>query len=111
MTNPSETTKSGKTPALPRSLPAPAGGGSTRAIPTKRPPHPFFVDSYSVEAHYHISVLIGYWIECSEPPGCASQGDTVEEALEMIRDAIKGHLEIHEEDKQGERKKRALRPA
>lgn len=39
----------------------------------------------------------GYWIECPSLPGCASQGDTVEEALEMIKDAIKGHLEVLEE--------------
>lgn len=36
----------------------------------------------------------GYWIECPSLDGCASQGDTVEEALEMIKDAIEGHLEI-----------------
>jgi predicted RNase H-like HicB family nuclease len=36
----------------------------------------------------------GYWIECPALPGCASQGDTVEEALAMIKDAIKGHLEV-----------------
>jgi len=36
----------------------------------------------------------GYWIECPSLPGCSSQGDTIEEALEMIKDAIKGHLEI-----------------
>lgn len=41
----------------------------------------------------------GYWIECPSLPGCASQGDTVEEALEMIKDAIKGHLEVMEEEK------------
>jgi predicted RNase H-like HicB family nuclease len=45
----------------------------------------------------------GYWIECLELPGCASQGDTVEEALEMIRDAIEGHLEIMEENKKAEK--------
>jgi predicted RNase H-like HicB family nuclease len=39
----------------------------------------------------------GYWVECPSLPGCTSQGDTVEEALEMIKDAIKGHLEILEE--------------
>ena len=39
----------------------------------------------------------GYWIECPSLPGRASQGDTVEEALEMIKDAIKGHLEVLEE--------------
>lgn len=36
----------------------------------------------------------GYWVECPALPGCDSQGDTVEEALEMIKDAIKGHLEV-----------------
>ena len=36
----------------------------------------------------------GYWVECPELPGCSSQGDSVEEALGMIRDAIKGHLEV-----------------
>jgi len=41
----------------------------------------------------------GYWIECPLLPGCASQGDTVEEALEMIKDAIKGHLEVLEEER------------
>jgi len=40
----------------------------------------------------------GYWIECLSLPGCSSQGDTVEEALEMIKDAIEGHLEILEEN-------------
>jgi predicted RNase H-like HicB family nuclease len=39
----------------------------------------------------------GYWIECPELPGCSSQGDSVEEALDMIKDAIKGHLEVEEE--------------
>jgi predicted RNase H-like HicB family nuclease len=43
----------------------------------------------------------GYWIECPSLPGCASQGDTAEEALEMIKDAIKGHLEVVEEEKKG----------
>ena len=34
----------------------------------------------------------GFWIECPTLRGCASQGDTIEEALEMIKDAIIGHL-------------------
>ena len=41
----------------------------------------------------------GYWVECPSLPGCSSQGDTVEEALEMIKDAIKGHLEVEAERK------------
>ncbi len=48
----------------------------------------------------------GYWVECPELPGCSSQGDSIEEALDMIRDAIKGHLEVQEELKKGAAQKR-----
>ena len=34
----------------------------------------------------------GYVIECPALPGCASQGDTVEEALENIKEAIRSWL-------------------
>ncbi len=36
----------------------------------------------------------GYWVECPALRGCSSQGETVEEALAMIKDAIEGHLEV-----------------
>jgi len=50
----------------------------------------------------------GYWVECPELPGCSSRGDSVEEALDMIKDAIKGHLEVQEElRKETTQKKRA----
>lgn len=39
----------------------------------------------------------GFWVECPKLSGCASQGDTVEEALAMIKDAIEGHLEVETE--------------
>ena len=39
----------------------------------------------------------GFWVECPTLPGCSSQGDTIEESLEMIRDSIAGHLEVVEE--------------
>ncbi len=39
----------------------------------------------------------GFWVDCPALPGCASQGDTVEETLGMIKDAIKGHLEVEAE--------------
>jgi len=48
----------------------------------------------------------GYWVECPELSGCSSQGDSVEEALDMIRDAIKGHLEVQEELKKEAPQKR-----
>ncbi|HOD79651.1 MAG: MerR family transcriptional regulator [Desulfomonilia bacterium] len=36
----------------------------------------------------------GYWAECPEIPGCVSQGDTIRETLEMIKDAIDGCLDV-----------------
>jgi len=39
----------------------------------------------------------GYWIECPAIPGCASQGDTVEEALGMIKDAIQACADVQAE--------------
>jgi len=48
----------------------------------------------------------GYWVECPELPGCSSQGDSVEEALDTIKDAIKGHLEVEEELKKQKSLKR-----
>jgi len=47
-----------------------------------------------------------YWVECPALPGCSSQGDSVEESLDMIKDAIKGHLEVDEELKREKSQKR-----
>jgi predicted RNase H-like HicB family nuclease len=48
----------------------------------------------------------GYWVECPELPGCSSQGESLEEALDMIKDAIKGHLEVAEALTKGKGSKR-----
>ncbi|MGH7456994.1 MAG: type II toxin-antitoxin system HicB family antitoxin [bacterium] len=47
---------------------------------------------------YRFSVLVehdkdGYFAFCPELQGCYSQGNTYEEALENIKDAIQLHLE------------------
>jgi predicted RNase H-like HicB family nuclease len=40
----------------------------------------------------------GAWVvECPSIPGCVSQGTSREEALENIRDAIRGCLEVRAE--------------
>lgn len=39
----------------------------------------------------------GFWVECPSLAGCASQGETTEEALAMIKDAIEGHIEVEAE--------------
>ena len=40
----------------------------------------------------------GYWAEVPELPGCASQGETMDELLRNIVDAIQGCLAVHLED-------------
>ena len=40
----------------------------------------------------------GYDVHCPALPGCHSQGDTQEEALENIKDAIKTHLQMVAEE-------------
>ena len=41
----------------------------------------------------------GFWVaECPTLPGCISQGDTREQAIENIREAIDGYVAALEED-------------
>lgn len=40
----------------------------------------------------------GYTVEVPSLPSCISQGDTVDEALENIKDAIQGYIESLEAD-------------
>lgn len=40
----------------------------------------------------------GYIVDVPALPGCMTQGETREEALEMAKDAIKGYLECLIED-------------
>ncbi|MBM3745210.1 MAG: type II toxin-antitoxin system HicB family antitoxin [Acidobacteria bacterium] len=41
----------------------------------------------------------GYWVaECPSLPGCVSQGQTREEAVANIKEAIAGYIETLEED-------------
>jgi len=47
---------------------------------------------------YRLSVILekdadGYFVFCPELQGCYSQGDSYEEALENIKDAIRLHIE------------------
>lgn len=44
----------------------------------------------------------GYDAHCPMLPGCHSQGDTLEEAIENIKDAIKTYLSMIAEETKGE---------
>lgn len=54
---------------------------------------------------YKVSVVIekdedGYFAYCPELQGCYSQGDTYEEVLENIKDAVKLHIMDRLEEKE-----------
>jgi predicted RNase H-like HicB family nuclease len=40
----------------------------------------------------------GYVVSCPSLPGCHSQGETIDEALENIREAIELYIEVLVED-------------
>ena len=49
----------------------------------------------------------GYVAHCPAIPGCHSQGNTMEEAIENIKDAIRGRLSALDENLISERKELA----
>lgn len=42
----------------------------------------------------------GYIVKVPALPGCVTQGETFEEAVEMIKDAMKGYIAVLEEEGQ-----------
>ncbi len=59
-----------------------------------------------MEKEFRLAVVLhaaeegGYWVEVPSLPGCVSQGDTVQEALTNIKEAIELTLECLIEDSQ-----------
>ena len=49
----------------------------------------------------------GYIAHCPAIPGCHSQGKTIEEAIENIKDAIKGCISVLDKDLISEKKELA----
>ena len=61
------------------------------------------VEVLGVDAAYTVDLVEsweGFSVGCPDLPGCFSQGDDEEEALENIRAAIKDYVEVAEEMKQ-----------
>lgn len=50
------------------------------------------------QAIVHEAVEGGYWAEVPSLPGCATQGETMDELELNIKDAITGCLEVSEEE-------------
>lgn len=42
----------------------------------------------------------GYWSEVPALPGCYSQGETLEEAMENTQEAVEAHLKALKDDRQ-----------
>lgn len=42
----------------------------------------------------------GFWVEVPALPGCYSQGETIEEAMENIKEAIEAHILALKEDRE-----------
>lgn len=47
---------------------------------------------YTIIIHKDIQVG-GYWGECSELPGCYSQGETIDELMKNIREAVELYVD------------------
>jgi len=50
----------------------------------------------------------GYWAEVPAIPGCATQGDTMEELLANLREAVEGCLSVDVEPSQPTGKDRVI---
>ena len=51
----------------------------------------------NIKAVIHPAAEGGYWAEVPALPGCISEGDTIDEVIANIKDAIKGWLDVANE--------------
>ncbi len=49
---------------------------------------------------FHQAEEEGYWAEVPALPGCYSQGESIEETVKNIREAIEAHIEALKEEGQ-----------
>ena len=52
------------------------------------------IDSREYSVIIHDAEEGGYWVEVPALPGCYSQGESVDEVLENVKDAISLYLEV-----------------
>jgi predicted RNase H-like HicB family nuclease len=53
-----------------------------------------FDDSMKIKAVIHPAEEGGYWAEVPALPGCITEGDTIEEVMANLKDAIEGWLDV-----------------
>ena len=59
-----------------------------------KPTDTFTIVKDGVEIEFEVAEEGGYVVSVPELPGCVSEGDTFEEAVAMIEDAMQGWLEV-----------------
>ena len=59
-----------------------------------KPKERFKVLKHGIEFEFEVAEEGGYVVSVPELPGCLSEGDTFEHALEMIQDAMEGWLHV-----------------
>ena len=52
------------------------------------------IDSREYSVIIHDAEECGYWVEVPALPGCYSQGESVDDALENVKDAIALYLDV-----------------
>ncbi len=55
-----------------------------------------------IKAIIHPAQEGGYWAEVPALPGCITEGDSMDEVINNLQDAIQGWLEVANESKQPE---------
>ncbi len=64
-----------------------------------------------IKAIIHEAEEGGYWAEVPSLPGCATQGETLEEIRKNIREAIEGYLSVNTPDNPIPKKAKAIEVA
>ncbi|MBM2827432.1 MAG: hypothetical protein HW403_1496 [Dehalococcoidia bacterium] len=59
-----------------------------------KPGHKFTVIDEGITFEFEVAEEGGYVVSVPIAPGCWSEGDTFEDALDMIKDALAGWLEV-----------------
>ena len=55
-------------------------------------------ENYTYTVVFEPSLEGGYTVTCPALPGVVTEGDTLDEARAMVKDAIEGYLEVLKED-------------
>jgi predicted RNase H-like HicB family nuclease len=68
---------------------------SSRSVQTRRGESVFKGNPMKIKVIIHEAEEGGYWAEVSAIPGCATQGETFEELLQNLYEAVEGCLSVH----------------